>query len=189
MLKRAVTAISIAALMLITSLSALPGAAQTSAGPTTRDGREDFNFLIGKWRTHYRMLRHPLSGDRAWTDCYGRSVVSAFWGGSGNLEDGDLRCPSRYIGGMTLRLYNAGTHQWSLYFGTKKAGLLMPPQVGHFGANGVGEFYASDTYDRRPIVVRYRWQVRSGRPHFEQAFSADKGKTWETNWTTDYTRT
>ncbi len=25
-------------------------------------------------------------------------------------------------------------------------------------------------------------------PRFEQAFSADGGRTWETNWTTDYTR-
>jgi hypothetical protein len=36
--------------------------------------------------------------------------------------------------------------------------------------------------------VRFLWtQVTSGRPHWEQAFSADAGANWETNWTMDFT--
>jgi hypothetical protein len=37
--------------------------------------------------------------------------------------------------------------------------------------------------------VRYLWEVRSPKEcHWEQAFSTDEGKTWETNWTIDSTR-
>lgn len=160
-----------------------------AAPATTRDGRNDFNFLMGSWHTHYRLLKRKFSNSHDWSDCYGTSVVRPFWHGSGDLEDGDLRCPDRHIAGMTLRMYNAASHEWSLYWGTQKIGLALPPQVGHFDGRGVGEFFARDTFQGKPIIVRYRWTLLPGdHPHFEQAFSPDNGKTWETNWTTDYTR-
>jgi hypothetical protein len=114
--------------------------------------------------------------------------VHQFWAGSGNLEDGDLHCPSQYINGVTLRLYHAPTHQWMLYWGTQKNGLAPGlPQVGRFSADGVGDFLAQDMWDGKPILVRYRWYARAN-PRFEEAFSSDGGKTWETVWTTDYAR-
>jgi hypothetical protein len=156
----------------------------------TSDGHDGFNFLFGTWKTQYMRLRHPLAHDRVWFRCEGTSTVHPFWGGSGNLEDGDLRCPAQYIRGVTLRLYDAATRRWMLYWGTQKSGLAQGlPQVGRFNDRGVGEFFAPDTYDGKPIIVRYRWELRGDNPHYEQAFSADKGRTWETNWTTDYTRT
>lgn len=159
-----------------------------NAPPTVGDGHNGFDFLLGTWRTHYRRLRHPLAGDREWYSCEGTAVVTPFWSGSGNLEDGDLQCPGKYIAGVTLRVYNATTKQWQLWFGTKTLGLLTPPQIGTFDARGVGEFYCNDTWNGKPIIVRYKWTVRDGHPYFEQAFSPDKGKTWETNWTTVYDR-
>jgi hypothetical protein len=159
------------------------------APATARDGSHDFDFLFGSWRTHYERLRHILANNHDWYGCDGTSVIRPFWNGSADVEDGDLRCPQQYIRGMTLRMYSDETHQWSLYWGTKKRGLTMPPQLGHFDKNGVGEFFSNDTYDSKPVIVRYRWTLRSAdHPRFEQAFSADNGKTWETNWTTDYTR-
>ena len=189
MLKTVAFALGSALLVLAPCCPARPAAAQSAASATARDGRHDFDFLLGSWHTHYRLLKHRLANDHEWYDCYGTSVVSSFWKGGGELEDGDLRCPNRYIAGMTLRLYNEATHQWSLYWGTKKLGLVPPPQIGHFDANGIGEFYARDTFAGKPIVVRFKWTLRAGdHPRFEQAFSPDGGKTWETNWTTDYTR-
>ena len=182
------------ALLLICALVALPLRAQPPADPfpvaTTRDGTHDFDFLDGHWRTHYRRLGHILSHSHDWYDCNGASVVTPFWNHGGNLEDGDLACPHAYIGGMTLRIYNAQTHQWALYWGTRKGGIdPEPPQVGHFDADGVGTFYAPYNYRGTYVICRFRWTLRLGdHPRFEQAFSSDGGKTWETNWTTDYTR-
>lgn len=177
-------------LMLVCALvQARPAGAITGLTPTMRDGRGDWSFLYGTWRTHYRRLRKILAGNHQWYDCYGTSVVRPFWKGLGNLEDGDLRCPRQYVQGMTLRMYSPSTHQWSLWWGTTRLGLTEPPQVGHFNANGVGDFFSDDTYRGRKVVVRYRWRVLPGdHPYFEQAFSVDHGKTWETNWTTVYTR-
>lgn len=156
--------------------------------PTTRDGRHDFDFEFGTWRTHYRILRERLAGSHDWYDCYGTSIIVPFWGGGGNLEDGDLQCPNRYIGGLTLRTYDSRTHQWTLWWGTRKLGVAPPQQVGHFDAAGIGSFYAYDRWHARPVICRFQWTKINGNPHFEQAYSVDGGRTWETNWTTDYVR-
>lgn len=170
-----------------TAIAPIP-APNYSPAPTTRDGRNDFNFEFGTWRTHYRLLKRRLVGNHEWYDCYGTSVIRPFWNRMGNLEDGDLKCPTRYVGGLTLRLYDAQSHQWTLWWGTRKLGVAPPQQVGHFDANGVGRFYAHDVWQGRPIICRFQWTVVNGNPHFEQAFSTDGGKSWETNWTTDYVR-
>jgi hypothetical protein len=60
--------------------------------------------------------------------------------------------------------------------------------VGRF-TEGVGTFYADDSLDGRPIRVRFTWRPNpGGHPTWEQAFSADAGVTWETNWTMAFVR-
>jgi len=39
----------------------------------------------------------------------------------------------------------------------------------------------------KPIRVRYLWNATT-TPHWEQAFSDDGGRSWETNWTMDFTK-
>ncbi|HKE37290.1 MAG TPA: hypothetical protein VKB39_07655 [Candidatus Baltobacteraceae bacterium] len=175
---RTLTAAVLTALTLIGTAPAIP----------SDGGNDGFNFLYGTWRTHYRLLRHRLANNHEWYSCEGTSVVRPFWNGDGNLEDGDLRCSSRYVGGLTLRLYDRTTHQWQLWWGTRKLGVVPPPQIGHFDENGTGNFYARDIQEGKHVIIRFRWTNPNGHPHFEQAFSADDGKTWETNWICDYDR-
>ncbi len=60
--------------------------------------------------------------------------------------------------------------------------------IGSF-AGDVGVFECADTFDGRPILVRYTWsQTSTLTPHWEQAFSEDGGETWDVNWVTDSTR-
>jgi hypothetical protein len=164
------------------------GAPNYTPAATDRDGAHDFDFEFGTWRTHYRILKDRLVHSHEWYDCYGTSIVVPYWNGSGNLEDGDLKCPNRYIGGMTLRLYDARTRQWTIWWGTRVLGLSPPQEVGHFLRHGFGQFFAHDTWKGTPVICRFAWTIVRGNPHFEQAYSTDGGKTWETNWTTDYTR-
>jgi hypothetical protein len=65
---------------------------------------------------------------------------------------------------------------------------FRPLVIGAF-SNGRREFYDQEEREGRPILVRYVWSgVTTKSPHFEQSFSADWGKTWETNWITDQTK-
>ena len=177
-----------AAALSIAPLFGVPALAQAVTSPTAHDARNDWDFLYGTWRTHYRILRHRLVNNHDWSSCEGTSVIRPFWQGDGNLEDGDFACPKRYSRSVTLRLYNRTTHKWSLWWGTRKLGLVPPPQVGEFDANGVGNFDAPDIQEGKHVIVRFRWTHVNGVPHFEQLFSTDHGATWETNWTTDYER-
>ena len=62
------------------------------------------------------------------------------------------------------------------------------PVVGSF-LDGIGSFYADDTFEGRPIRVRFTWfAIDKEAPRWEQAFSIDGGITWETNWTMDFRR-
>jgi hypothetical protein len=186
-------------MLIIAAIMPCAGANSAEAGaaalitPTARDGRHDFDFLLGTWRYHFRILRERLKGSHDWYDCYAtgetHSIWNGIWQGSGNLEEANIRCPNRTIAGITLRMYDAQTHQWQLWCGLRERGLIPPPQTGHFNANGIGEFFADDTWKGTPVIVRYHWtHGANDRPHFEQAFSSDRGKTWETNWISDQTR-
>jgi hypothetical protein len=54
--------------------------------------------------------------------------------------------------------------------------------VGEF-KDGRGEFFDQETYRNRAILVRYLWsEIKEDSWRWEQAFSVDGGKTWETNW-------
>jgi hypothetical protein len=55
--------------------------------------------------------------------------------------------------------------------------------------DGVGTFYADDTWEGKPVRMRFLWsKITPTSCHWEQAFSADKGATWETNWVQDIRR-
>ena len=60
--------------------------------------------------------------------------------------------------------------------------------IGSF-AGSVGTFLANDRLDGKPITVRFTWHANPGsNPVWEQAFSGDEGKTWETNWVMEFVR-
>ena len=46
-----------------------------------------------------------------------------------------------------------------------------------------GEFYNQETFDGRPVFVRFVFSdITPAAFRLEQAFSADGGRTWEANW-------
>lgn len=163
-----------------------PAAGATAAA---RDGSHDFEFELGSWKIHLKRLVHPLTGSNEWVEFDGTSVTRKLWNGRGEIEEFETDGASGHIEGMTLRLYNPESHQWSLYWANSKAGTMAgPPNVGEF-KNGVGEFYCWDTINGRMILIRYVWSnITANSAHFEQSFSDDGGKTWEVNWITDQTR-
>jgi hypothetical protein len=171
-----------------------PAVAQTGQGATApqatmgRDGQHDFDFELGSWKIHLKRRVHPLTGSNTWVEFDGTSVTRKVWDGRAQIEEFETDGAGGHIEGLTLRLYNPQTHQWSLYWANSKNGTLVVPQIGEF-KDGKGEFYAQDTLDGKSIFVRFIWsQTDTNKPHFEQAFSDDGGKTWEANWITDQTR-
>jgi len=157
-------------------------------GPTARDGQHDFDFEIGTWKTHLSRLQHPLTGSKTWVEYEGTTVVRSVSNGRANLAELVADGPAGHFEGISLRLYNPHSRQWSLNFSNIGAGTLSQPTIGEF-KNGRGEFFDQETLDGRAIYVRFVISdIRPESCRFEQAFSADGGKTWEVNWVATDTR-
>lgn len=146
------------------------------------DGQRDFDWEIGSWTTQLKRLKSPLSGSKTWVEYQGTTEVRPVMGGRANLVELKVEGPAGRIEGASLRLYNPQARQWSLNFASASGGVLTPAPIGAFH-KGCGEFYAQDSWEGRAILVRF---VISGitptSARFEQAFSADGGKSWEVNW-------
>ena len=167
---------------------AQPQHTAAAAAPSARDGQHDFDFEFGTWKTHLRRLLHPLSGSTTWVELEGTSVVRPVWAGRANLVELQVQGPSGHIEGLSLRLYNPDSHQWSLNFSNSSSGTLSQPTIGEF-KDGVGEFFDQESFAGRAILVRFLIkQISADSCRFEQAFSADGGRTWETNWIATDTR-
>lgn len=146
------------------------------------DGQHGFDFEIGHWKTQLSRLTNPLSGSNTWAKYEGTSVVRRIWGGRANLVELKVEGPAGQIEGLSLRLYNPESRQWSLHYANSRNGILVPPVIGEF-RNGRGEFYGQDTLNGRAILVRFVISdITPDSCRFEQAFSDDGGKTWEVNW-------
>jgi hypothetical protein len=169
------------------ALAADPPAAKPAATPEVRDGSKDFDFLIGKRKIHLKRLLNPLTGSDQWVEFDGITEARKLGQGPANLDELVVTDPvsKQVIRSFTLRLYDAATGLWSLYYGRVTDGSLGVPTVGKF-RDGVGEFYNQEVWRGRLIWVRYKWMnTQTPKARFEQAFSEDGGKTWETNWITE----
>jgi hypothetical protein len=159
-------------------------AAQDDSGkaPAAQDGARDFDWEFGTWKTRVRRLADPLSGAQQWLEYEGTSVVRPLLDGRANLVELNVSGPAGRIEGASLRLYNPQTRQWSLHYASLRSGMLTRPVFGGF-RDGRGEFYGMEDLDGRAVLVRFVMSgIDTDTARFEQAYSADGGRTWETNW-------
>ena len=154
------------------------------------DGAHDFDFLHGTWRIHNRKLRNPLTGSTDWYEFDGRAVERPFWDGQGNLEEYEATLPD----GTADSRHGAAALQPGAPAAGPSTGPAAPPgtldpqMTGTF-RDGRGEFYSHEDYKGRMILVRFIWtSLGPDAARWEQAFSADAGASWETNWIMDFAR-
>ena len=162
--------------------------AATTAASIHSGGVQDFDFFLGDWTIAHRQLRHRLAGDTEWLEFSGTLSMRKLLNGLGNMDETELLSPRGHYHGATLRLFDPETATWSIYWLDSRKPAIDTPMVGRF-ENGIGYFYADELFEGRPIRVRFIWTPLSAdRCRWEQAFSADGGATWETNWISNFTR-
>ncbi|MGA8189712.1 MAG: membrane dipeptidase, partial [Candidatus Sulfotelmatobacter sp.] len=111
-------------------------------------------------------------------------------GGYANVDDDVSEVPGGTYRGVAPRSFDAKLGQWSIWWMDSRMprAPMDPPVRGSF-QNGVGTFYADDTENGKPIRIRFIWsQITPTSCHWEQTYSPDGGKTWETNWIQDLKR-
>lgn len=159
------------------------------------DASHDFDFLVGTWRSTQRRLTKRLQGSHEWETFVATSQVQQLPGGVINFDT--LVAEDWRPGwvGMSLRVFNPVTNLWSIHWVTNDGsaidaatGQLEAAVVGRFQGDE-GLFEASSMFEGQPIRVRFRWlRDDPDRPSWQQAFSADGGLSWETNWIMEFER-
>lgn len=156
------------------------------------DGRQDFDFLHGRWHTANRRLTEPY--DPAcddWEVFEAVTVADPVLFGLGNRDTitavhGPGGIPFE---GITLRLFDPAERLWRIWWASTRApGKLDDPMVGRF-VDGRGTFLGEELHLGRPVSVRFDWAaLGSDSARWEQAFSFDRGQSWHPNWTMTFTR-
>ena len=188
--------------------SAIPAFAAHAATPMPGEllpnRPHDFDFLVGSWRVAHRRLKLRLADNHDWEEFNGTSTLWLTMGGFGTFDDNVLELPqgmyqtaqgNGQLGGGTyratgIRSYEPKEKLWSIWWLDARTplGPLDPPVRGRF-EGGVGTFLADDTFNGKPVKIRYMWsKTNTPSPQWEQAYSPDGGTTWETNWLMHFTR-
>jgi hypothetical protein len=148
----------------------------------------DFDFLNGYFDVHHRTLKQAFVGCDEWLEYDGTTTARTYFDGQISIDE--MRFPTKNSYGLSLRLFDPVSEQWSIWWVDSRTMKLYPPVHGGWAADGsrcrlVGE----DTLDGQPILCSYEWSdITPETAHWEQAYSNDGGETWETNWIMDFTR-
>ena len=163
-----------------------PTARSQLRGPAPAGSAGDFDFLIGDWSVKHRRLRTRGAGCSDWETYSGTAETRALLGGLCNVEEHIIDGSS--ASGVAVRCFDKSTQRWAIYWISERAGALQPPIYGGFrGDEGV--FEGVDIDCGRLVQVRFDWRrLGPDSAQWEQAFSYDQGRTWETNWIMQFER-
>jgi hypothetical protein len=177
------------AVALTLAAAALATTAQAAPGVDLDRRRHDFDWLVGSWKVRHHRLKARLAGSTEWEDFDGTSTLWLTMDGLGTVDDNWLDIPSGAYRAVGLRAFDAQQGRWAIWWLDERyADHIEPPVYGGF-KDGVGTFEGDDTFNGKPIKVRFQWsKITGSSAHWEQAFSPDGGATWETNWTMEFSR-
>jgi len=155
---------------------------------TENDGRNDFDFFTGAWKMHHKRLKERLKGCTDWEEFEGTCVDKKILNGLGNFDEVIMHRRTGTVHAVTVRLFDVNLKEWSIYWAAGASGILDVPMIGGF-KDGRGEFYAQEIFEGRHIFSRFIWSnITADSCLWEQAFSVDGGKSWETNWIMEHKR-
>jgi len=150
--------------------------------PSENSSNHDFDFFVGKWNIHNRKLKTRLNNCNEWIEFEAGQECRKILNGFGNTDNFQTEFDGKSFEGMTLRLFNPQTKLWSIYWADSSVVVLDVPQIGSFDGD-IGQFYAKDIYGGKEIIVQFLWDKSNPDvPVWSQAFSEDRGESWEWNW-------
>ena len=146
---------------------------------------DDFDFLCDPWlidNVQYRAgVETRFRGEH--------SGIVKHMGGAVNTDVSTFFAAASgdVFRGMSLRLLDPRTDEWSIYWIDESSVRLSSPVVGSFTGT-TGTFTARDE-ERDGALCRFLWTaVDTPTPRWEQGFSEDGGSTWTVDWTMDFRR-
>ena len=131
--------------------------------PSPNSSRNDFDFLVGKWKMHNRHLDKRLANCRDWTEFDSSDVNTKILNGAADMDTySTTQFPGvggKLFEGLTLRLFDPKTRLWSLYWIASNTGKIEPPVVGSFDQMAWAIFLAKT----RSMANRSSWSTAGMR--------------------------
>jgi len=150
--------------------------------PSAESSNHDFDFYEGSWGIRNRKLKDRLCNSDEWIEFNAKQDMQIILLGLGNTDNFITEFDGEPVEGRTIRGFNPKTKLWSMYWIDSASTVLQPPTVGSF-ENGIGKFYCKDQFQGKEIIVEFLWdKTDPENPIWSQAFSIDRGESWETNW-------
>ena len=103
---KSIYTLRILSIVVILVASILNQSSFAQQGPPQGDGKRDFDFHFGKWRSHIQTLAYPLTGSNIWVKLEGIVTVRKIWDGQASIEEIKADGPGGLFQGTTLYLYN-----------------------------------------------------------------------------------
>jgi len=148
----------------------------------------DFDFLNGYFDVRHRTLAKAFVGSDEWLEYDGTTTAHTYFDGQISIDE--MRFPTKGSYGLSLRLFDPESREWSIWWINSTTMKLYPPVRGRWSEDGTRcRLVGEDELDGQPILCSYEWSdITPDTAHWEQAYSNDGGETWETNWIMDFTR-
>src|ERR1700688_916123 len=89
------------------SVTITPSVLRSAAGQESdveSDSQHAFDFLIGNWKVHLKLLLNPLADNPQWAEIEGTTTASRIWNGRANFDQFEADGPRGHMESMTLRL-------------------------------------------------------------------------------------
>jgi hypothetical protein len=87
-----------------------------------------------------------------------------------------------------VRAFDPAAARWSVWWidGRDPLAAIDPPMRGRMEGGG-GTFLGETRVNDKPTATRFIWSGMTAKSaRWEQAYSADGGQTWETNWIMEF---
>jgi hypothetical protein len=147
---------------------------------------DDFDFLQGPWTIENVLYRNGVESRFRGE----HSGITKHMGGIVNTDVTSFTppAPATPFRGMSLRLLDPSSDEWSIYWINDTSVSLSSAVHGAFRGNE-GTFLSRDEDEEDPTLWRFLWQrIDTDEPHWEQGYSKDAGATWTVDWTMDFRR-
>src|SRR5664279_548827 len=103
--------------------------------PSKSSSEKDFDFFHGSWNVTGKRLKLRLHNSHEWVDYAAKLKCSKIIQGFGNEEPYYQTVNGRDFEAFTLRLFDAKTRLWSIYYANPNYVSMETPQVGSFENN------------------------------------------------------
>ena len=148
----------------------------------------DFDFLLGSWNVVNTRLANWLCDCTDWIEFNSQHVETKLKSGLGNFAVHQYNLGHSLVERSVFRQFNRLNDFWEISRVDAFNPLNMHSLKGTFWHNK-GCFLSHAELNEKAVLVWVEWtRICKNYACWEQALSADNGRTWETNWQMEFYR-